>query len=214
MIKAIIFDIGGVLVRTHDHSPRREWERRLHLAERESEKIVFGGEMGTKAQAGAITDEALWEWIRGHLALDEEGLNSFRNAFWAGDRLDEDLVALIGRLGEQYQTAVISNATDALRATLSGKYPIADTFDLIVCSAEEKVMKPETEIYQRTLERLGRTPQEAVFIDDNAENIAAARAMGIHVIHYREGMDVAAALQKLGVQLNQVEERTPQEKKS
>ena len=212
MIKAIIFDIGGVLVRTHDHSHRREWERRLDLAARESEQIVFGGEMGTKAQCGAITDDALWKWIGNRLALDQERLTAFRHAFWAGDRLDEELVALIRRLTAKYQMAVISNATDALRATLSGKYPIADAFDLIVCSAEEEVMKPEPEIYRRTLERLGRAPEEAVFIDDNAENIAAARELGLHTIHYREGMDVAAALREVGVQVHRKQESTQEGK--
>ena len=45
MIKAIIFDVGGVLIRTQDHSSRRQWEKRLGLAERESEQIVFNSEM-------------------------------------------------------------------------------------------------------------------------------------------------------------------------
>lgn len=200
MIKAVIFDVGGVLVRTHDHSHRRRWERRLGLEKGQSEAIVFGGEMGTKAQGGAVTTEALWEWIGRRLALDDEALRAFRRDFWAGDALDEELVAYIRSLRPDHQTAIISNATDNLHHALAEVFNIADAFDVIVGSAEEKVMKPEPEIFHRTLKRLGREPDEAVFIDDHPENVAGARSVGMHAIHFREGMDVPAALARLGVE--------------
>jgi glucose-1-phosphatase len=199
VIKAVIFDIGGVLIRTHDQSGRRRWEVKLGLAEWESEEIVFSGEMGTRAQCGAISDSDLWRWIGEHLKLSAEDLAAFRRDFWSGDVLDLDLVTFIRSLRPRYQTAVISNATDNLQRALSDAYPIADAFDLIVCSAEEKIMKPDLEIYRRTLERLGRQPQESVFIDDNADNIAAATALGLHTVHYRPGVDVPAELSRLGV---------------
>jgi len=199
MIKAVIFDVGGVLVRTHDHSHRRRWERRLGLDEGESEAIVFGGKMGTRAQSGEITEEALWEWIGRRLDLNGETLRAFRRDFWAGDVLDEELVAYIHTLRPRYQTAVISNATDNLHHALSEIFDIADAFDVIVGSAAEKVMKPEPAIFHRTLERLGREPEEAVFIDDSPANVAGARALGIHAVHFRAGMDVPAALAHLGV---------------
>jgi glucose-1-phosphatase len=199
MIQAVIFDIGGVLIRTHDHSGRRRWEKKLGLAERESEKIVFGGEMGTGAQAGAISDSDLWRWIGKHLDLSAEELADFRRDFWSGDVLDLELVAYIRSLRPRYQTAVISNATDILQSALSETYPIADAFDLIVCSAEEKIMKPDPEIYRRTLERLGRQAQEAVLVDDNSRNIAGARDFGLHTVYYRPGVDVPAELSRLGV---------------
>lgn len=200
MIKAVIFDVGGVLIRTHDHSYRRQWERRLGLDEGESETIVFNSEMGTKAQSGAITTEALWQWVGRRLALDDEARRAFRRDFWAGDALDEELVAYIRSLRPRHQTAIISNATDNLHHALSELFNIADAFDLIVGSADEKVMKPEPEIFHRTLDRLGRAPGEAVFIDDHPENVAGARSVGMHAIHFREGMDVPATLARLGVE--------------
>lgn len=199
MIKAVIFDVGGVLVRTEDHSYRREWEKRLGLDEWESETIVFQSEAGRQAEAGAIADEARWQWIGDHLSLDEEALRQFRRDFWAGDELDEQLVAYIRSLRPAYQTAIISNAADNLNQLLSEVYPITDAFDLIVGSAEEQVVKPEAEIFRRTLQRLGRAPEEAVFIDDSLPNVEAARALGMHAIHYQARMDVPGALARLGV---------------
>lgn len=199
MIKAIIFDVGGVLIRTEDHQSRRAWEQKLGLSKWESEQIVFNSEMGQKAQQGVITDEALWQWVGQRLKLTEADLAAFRTGFWAGDVLDTGLVDFIRRLRPAYQTAIISNATDGLHASLAEQHKIADVFDLIVGSAREKVMKPAPEIYERTLERLGRQPNEAVFIDDFAHNIEAAQALGWHTIHFRPGTNIPTELAKLGV---------------
>lgn len=214
MIKAIIFDVGGVLIRTHDHGPRRRLEKQLGLEEWESEVLVFSGADGTAAQMGAITEDDLWRNIGHKLALNEEQLREFQNEFWAGDALDQQLVALIHQLREAgYQTAIISNATDRLHDLLSEVHQIAGAFDLIVGSAEEKVMKPEHEIYRRTLKRLGVKPNQAVFIDDNKDNIRAARELGIHAIHYREGLDVQDALTQLGIDVPDHETKDPNQTK-
>jgi epoxide hydrolase-like predicted phosphatase len=203
MIKAVIFDIGGVLIRTPDRASRLHWEQRLGLAERASEEVVFGGEMGTKAQQGGITNDELWQWVGRHLNLVEDDLATFQRDFWAGDVLDEELVKLIRRLRPRYQTAIISNATDGLRLALTDQFKIADAFDLIVCSAEEKVMKPDPRIYLWTLERLGRAAAETVFIDDNADNIVGAQAVGMNTIHFNPQVDVVAKLEKLGVEIGE-----------
>jgi epoxide hydrolase-like predicted phosphatase len=200
-IKAIIFDFGGVLVRTADRSSRQRLERRLGLAEWQSEKIVFNNEMGQKAQRGEATNEALWQSVADRLSLSPEALTQFQQEFWGGDALDEALVDLIRALKTKYATALISNATDGLRQTLTGKYPVADAFDLIVISAEEKTMKPGPEIYLRTLDRLGVKAAESVFVDDFAENIVAARSLGMQAIHFNPSVNVAAELKKLGVNL-------------
>jgi epoxide hydrolase-like predicted phosphatase len=198
MIQAVIFDIGGVLVRTTDYSGRRAWEQRMGLTQGELEAIVFESEMGIKAQSGEITDGALWQWVGETLRLDEK-IRELYHAFWSGDTLNQPLLDLIRRLRPRYQTAVISNATDALRLTLTQRYAIAGLFDLIVGSAEEKVMKPDRRIYESTLQRLGRRPEEAVFIDDSAHNVAGAREVGMFAIHYSSTVDVAAELKLIGV---------------
>jgi FMN phosphatase YigB (HAD superfamily) len=110
MIKATIFDVGGVLVRTIDHSSRRQWEQKLGLEEGETEEIVFNSEMGLKAQRGDVTDAELWYWVEQRLNLGDQ-LMEFRAGFWAGDYLDRDLVSFIRSLRPTYQTAIISNAT-------------------------------------------------------------------------------------------------------
>ena len=54
MIRAIIFDIGGVLVRTADYTGRRRIEQRYNLPPGGAEKLIFNSVMGQKAQAGEL----------------------------------------------------------------------------------------------------------------------------------------------------------------
>ena len=195
MIQAVIFDVGGVLLRTEDRQPRRALEERLGLAPGEAEWLFYNDATGRQAQHGEISAEAHWQAIAARFGLQPADLAPF----WAGDRLDEELLALIRWLKLRYQTAIISNAMSDLHQLLTEKYPIADAFDVITGSAYEGIMKPDPRIYQRTLERLGCEPAAAVFIDDAPPNVAGARAIGMHAIHYIAGMDVAAALAALGV---------------
>jgi epoxide hydrolase-like predicted phosphatase len=195
MIQAVIFDVGGVLLRTEDRAPRRALEERLGLAPGEAERIFYNDAAGLRAQRGEISAEAHLQAVAARLGLQPQDLAQF----WGGDRLDEDLIALIRRLKPRYQTAIISNAMTDLHSLLAEKFAIADAFDVITGSAYEGVMKPDPRIYLRTLERLGRQPAEAVFIDDAPANVAGAHTVGMHAIRYVAGMDMAAALAEVGV---------------
>jgi HAD superfamily hydrolase (TIGR01509 family) len=202
VIKAIIFDIGGVLIRTEDRGPRSALERQMGMAPGEAEFLVYNSEQGRKAQLGLVTAGQHWGWIQRHLGLTDAQLQDFRTAFWGGDRVDHELVELIRALRPRYQTAVISNAMDDLRQVLLQLGPTEELFDLVVGSAYEQVMKPAAVIYERTLARLGRSAAEAIFIDDASANIAGAQAVGLATIHYQPGIDVRAELAQRGVRLS------------
>jgi len=199
MIKAVIFDFGGVILRTHDWSGRRHWEQRLGLPKDGAEQLVFNSQMGRQAQHGRITTDDLWQWVGQQGGLSAAELARFRQDFWAGDVLDKELVALIRRLRPSYQTALISNAFDDLRDVLTNEFAIADAFDVIVISAEEGIMKPDPRLYQIALDRLGCQSEETLFIDDSAHNIEGARDIGMHTIHFKPELDLEAALKQAGV---------------
>jgi epoxide hydrolase-like predicted phosphatase len=199
MIQAIIFDIGGVLIRTEDQEPRRRLEERFGLAAGAAEFIVLNSEDGLRTQRGEFTEEENWRRVQRELNLSAADLADFRREFWAGDKLDTALIDYIRRLHARYQTAIISNAMPGLMTLVNGKYPIADAFDVIVGSGDVKVAKPDPAIYLLTLEKLGRAPSEAIFIDDSLRNIQGAQAVGLHTIHYTRGVDIPAALAAHGV---------------
>jgi epoxide hydrolase-like predicted phosphatase len=184
-LKAVIFDFGGVLVRTRSQQLRLAWEQRLGLRPGEAAALVFGGESGRAAQHGWISDTDHWAYIQRRLGLDDATLAQFRRDFFAEDGIDTDLLAYIDRLRSQYRVGLLSNATaDARRFfTASG---VAAHFDAITISGEEGVMKPDARIYRIALARLTVEPNEAIFVDDFSENVAAARTLGMMGVHFAD----------------------------
>lgn len=80
---------------------------------------------------------------------------------------------------------------DQWRATI----PVEELFDVVVDSSAVRMRKPDPRIYQLACEELGIAPELCVFVDDNAENVAAARALGMETVHF--GDDPFAAIAEL-----------------
>jgi epoxide hydrolase-like predicted phosphatase len=201
MIKAIIFDIGGVIWRTTDLEPRRAWERRFGLPDWSLEKMFFNSEVGQTAQIGNASTDDAWAYVQRTLNLDESELPALKRDFWAGDTWDHELLALIHALKTHYKTAIISNAMPDARVNLR-KHINESAFEVIVFSGEEGIKKPSAEIFLRALNRLNVLPAEAVFVDDVVANIEAARALGINAIHYtpeKNAGDLKIQLEAMGV---------------
>lgn len=187
MIKALISDFGGVLMRTRTGSSRRALEQRLGLQQNTIDDRVFGCEVSQRGMRGEVSELAVWQYLETDLDLARHGLTwqAFQAEFFAEDFLDEELMALIRGVRPNLKTGLISNAWDGLREVLHTRVPIADAFDVMVISAEEKIAKPDPRIYHSALERLGVAAHEAIFLDDFIENIHAANALGLLGVHFQ-----------------------------
>jgi len=185
-ITAVIFDLGGVLVRTEDRRPRERLASRLSLTFAALNDLFFNSESARLAMQGKLTAQDHEGIIRSRLGLSQSEFAVVLADFWGGDALDTGLVDYLRSLRPEYQTALLSNAWDDLRQILSNHLNILDAFDEVIISAEVGVAKPDPRIYQIALERLKVEPQEAVFVDDFVENIEAARQLGFHAIHFRD----------------------------
>jgi epoxide hydrolase-like predicted phosphatase len=184
-IQAIYFDIGGVLVRTEDKTPRDLLAARLGISREALNDLVFSGEKGDLAQRGKISAAELWESVRLALNLPPEAMPQVRQEFFGGDRLDTALLYYLRSLHQHYQTGIISNALDDTRLLVENRWGMADAFDAIIISAEVGVMKPDARIFHIALQSLGVQPAEAVFVDDFPHNVDGARAVGMHAIQFR-----------------------------
>ena len=198
-IKALIFDVGGVLVRTESLAGREKWARRFGLGPWELHDIVFGSPAAAAATLGQASDAEVWAVARAQLNLTLEQLAEFRADFWAGDRFDDPLLDWIAGKRGPYRTGILSNAWPAARQFLTSHPKIVAAFEAIVISAEEGLRKPQPEIYERALKRLNVSASEAVFVDDVLENVEAARAIGLAAIHFKAGLDIPVEMAKLGV---------------
>jgi epoxide hydrolase-like predicted phosphatase len=196
-IKAVIWDLGGVIVRTEDFTSRERAAQQLGKTRQELEELVFSGESGQQTQLGQQHDDQHWERVRQALQISRGEFPAFQQAFWGGDRLDHTLIDFIRNLRPTYCTGLLSNHFPGLRNTLEIKWKIADAFDQIVISAEEGILKPDPRIYQIMLEKLTIPAEEAVFIDDFIQNIHGAQAVGMQVIHFRSPEQAKTELLRL-----------------
>jgi epoxide hydrolase-like predicted phosphatase len=192
--RAVIFDWGGVLMRTVDYAPRHAWDVRLGLAAGQVEAIVHGIEAWNRVQRGEIGEEVYWQAVTGKLGLDESAAARLRGDFYRGDALDESLVSLIrGLRGRRLLVGLLSNNALSLAAELDA-LGLADLFDARVISAEIGVMKPDPAAYHAILARLDVLPGAALFIDDSPANVTGAAAVGMAAVRFTPGLDLDAAI--------------------
>ena len=196
-IRAVIWDLGGVLLRTEDPAPRRQLAVRLGMSARELEKLFYGGPSGDRCQLGEITMEEHVENVRHELDLPAGEMEAIKEAFWAGDRLDSQLLDYIQVLHSRYRTGLLSNAFSDLRDWLSGQVEIDGLFDEMVISAEVGMVKPDPRIYHLALDQLQVAAEGAVFIDDFAHNIKGAQAVGMHAIQFMDPAHARGELEEL-----------------
>jgi HAD superfamily hydrolase (TIGR01509 family) len=196
-IKSVIFDVGGVLVRTHDQGGRRKWEARLGLKPGSLAQLVFNSEVGRKAQLGQASLQEVWTWVGTYLGLYPDEVATLKHDFWAGDQVDYDLCDYVRGLHARYHTGMLSNTWARDGRAMAKKFGFADCFDVFVTSAEVGVMKPDPRIYHIALQRLGVSPSESVFVDDFIENVEAARRLGIYVVHFATAAQARGQLEEL-----------------
>ena len=199
--RAVIFDLGGVVL----GSPLqafRDYESELGLA---------AGTLGRAVNA-AGADGAWSRLERGELAMDQF-FSAFdaemaaagaqisatvlmeRIALGSGVRLQ--MVAAIRRLrASGLRTAALTN--NWVNADQQQKMDVLrDEFDVFVESAREGMRKPDPRIYQLVCERLGVTPEQAVFLDDIGQNLKAARALGMATIKVEDPVVALRQLEQL-----------------
>jgi len=103
----------------------------------------------------------------------------------AWSRCDPALVSWLPALREAgLRTALLSNMPREQWAGLAPGFAWLSDLDQLTLSFELGAAKPDERIYRHCLAELGVEPNEAVFVDDRAENVAAARTIGMHAIQY------------------------------
>jgi len=184
-IQAVIFDLGGVLLRTSSRQPRSSLEEEMGLAPGKLDERIWGGPDWELAEVGAISYEEYWRRMGAELGLSTpEQISAFRQEYFSGDKVDQELIDLIKELRTNYKIGLLSNAPDRLGHWLEQNWQISHLFDAVVYSAEVGIAKPDPRIYRLLLEKLQVHPSEALFIDDSPENVEGAAALGIKALRF------------------------------
>jgi HAD superfamily hydrolase (TIGR01509 family) len=199
MIRALLCDWGGVLMRSVDPRPRLAWERRLGLPPTALADQVFSSDAWQQAQHGQASLAEVWAEVGERLGLTAEETAALSHDFWAGDQIDQGLVALLRDLREQgLRLALLSNHTREL-PRLIARLGLDGLFQEQIISATAGASKPDPAIYWQALERLGVAAEETVFVDDWGVNVAAARQLGLVGIRFRGVAHLRRALAAAGL---------------
>jgi putative hydrolase of the HAD superfamily len=199
MIRAVIFDIGNVLLAF-------DFNRALNRIQPLCERPITGDHQLTcdaikNEYERGFMDRA--EFLRqiyaeiGYHGTDAEFVNAWEEIFTENTPMIELVCALHGRL----PIYLLSNTSDLHIDYVFRAYPFFHLFDDAVYSYRAGCMKPERKIYEIAIEQLGVKPEETVFIDDLPKNVEAALELGFRAFQYdlKQHEMLLEGLEKLGL---------------
>jgi putative hydrolase of the HAD superfamily len=175
--RAILIDIGGVLVCDRLPATAAVWSSRLGITRQALLAAVFGGS-DDQVLTGRVSEPAWWATVAGRLDAGPDLVSGLRRDLTSGEEWDDVLVAFLRRLRGHARTAIVSNAWPYMRAAMT-RAGLLDITDEIVLSCEIGYAKPDARIYTEALRRLAADPGDTLFIDDTPGHVAAAEALGI-----------------------------------
>ena len=197
-IENIIFDFGGVLV---DWNPRYLYKDYFR-DENEMEHFL----------KNICTDEWNLEQDRGRSL--SEGTILLQNKFpefhsmiqlfydkWETMLKSDmsDTVSLLYKLKTKYKIYGLTNWSAETISIAYKRFPFFKEFDGIVVSGEEKLIKPDPNIYHLLLERYNLKVENTIFIDDNINNIRAAKEIGLYAIRFENANKLEMQLSSINV---------------
>lgn len=195
-VDTFIFDLGNVLV-------RYDWKTFLKNSGYTEEAItaigdaVFLSEDWVDADRGIKSEE---EILKAFIDNDPEYEKEIREVF---DNMGgvirkfsytESWLEHLKKCG--YKIYYLSNYSQPLYRKSEKEVAFLKKMDGGYMSWQVKMLKPEPEFYQKLLKDFGINPQKAVFLDDVLENVAEARAQGLHAVHFKnrkEAMELLAS---------------------
>jgi putative hydrolase of the HAD superfamily len=204
-LKAVIFDIGGVLTTSPVQAIKDYAEAR-------------GADYSVLGPLIAAPEGAWSQWERSDIDTDQfrerfdgeveaAGLDvsaeGVMGAAFDDQGVREDMMGVVRFLRGRFQLACITN--NVVRSggdTRPRAIDLEELFDVVIESSQVGLRKPDPRIYEMTCERLGVTPAESAFLDDLGTNLKSARALGMTTIKVDQSVSAIEELeQALGVDL-------------
>lgn len=199
-LRAVVFDVGGVLERVEDADTWLGWCADLLGLGEEEFRAGFGRiDAGELIGAGGLTEAEYWREWSAAFGLTAPQTDEIAAAFWdwyCGEP-DDELLAYAASLRPTHRVAILSNSAPGAREQEEARYGFAATFDPILYSHEVGLAKPDRRIYALTCERIGVRPDETVFLDDTPACVDGAAAYGMHALLHRGTASSIAAIEGL-----------------
>jgi len=176
MIKAIVFDVFGVL------HPDTFWTLAdVYLKDDLDEHREELHDLISRVDLGHITRDDLWQKFAG--IVDQTKDKIYQDLEELGG-LDKRLLAFIEDNKDKYKFGIISNVGVGFLERMFTDKPAEHYFDSLVLSSEEGLVKPDIRIYQLSAKQLGVDTDECVFTDDRERFVEGAETAGMKALHY------------------------------
>ncbi len=196
MIKAVMFDAGGVL-HVSGKSQSEDLKNELGLTDEQLGKFysVYLPLLGK----GELTEEALWTKLQSDFGIRDVSPNEhlLTRAFENSLEKMPGMYELVDNLKSRGLTVLLLTNVSAQFAEVLERKGHYEPFEFKILSFEVGSWKPEPLIYKHALEKAGVKSEEAVFIDDQEENVLAAEKLGIKGIVFQDAEHLKSSLNEL-----------------
>jgi putative hydrolase of the HAD superfamily len=195
MIRAVVFDVGNVVCR---FTPERRLQGLAQHTGLEPDRIheaIWTSGLDTRAEAGQLSPADLERALR--VARDNRNDTVTLRATWSNAFIPDHAVCeLVGRL-DRPAFAFTNNGpmfTDCLAHEL---IDVAGLFQRVICSWQLRARKPDPAAFERLCADLQQPPEELLFIDDDSNNTASARSVGLAAITFTNAEQLTVELHQL-----------------
>jgi len=203
--QAIISDFGGVLTSPlFDSFSAFQDSSGISLEEIGKAMAALAARDGTnplsELETGRITEAEFLRSVGEQLSVQlgrEVEMHGFGERYFAHLHPNEPMIEYMRELrGRGYRMAICTNNVREWETRWRSKLPVDEIFDVVVDSAFVGTRKPESRIYELTLERLGVDAPAALFVDDIELNCTAARELGIRAVWFRSNEQAIAEIER------------------
>ena len=201
MIKAVIFDLGKVIVPFDFTRAYRAMAEVCPYTPEEIPKRIGTVSTGLlrRFETGQVDPEQFVNQLCGALDLRVEYARFceiFSSIFLPGPLIPENMLEGLRR---RYRLLILSNTNAIHFPMIRENYPLLRHFDDYVLSYEVGAMKPSPRIYEEAIARAQCAAEECFFTDDIAEYVAAARQAGMDAVQFQSAAQIQSELSERGV---------------
>jgi putative hydrolase of the HAD superfamily len=200
----IYFDLGNVLLKFDHQIGCRQIAELTGLAADEVSQMLFAEGLEVRYERGEIDSRQFYELFCARSGTRPE-YEAWQHAGSAIFELHVPVVPVLAHLKYAgHRLGVLSNTCENHWHYLSsGRYCVIPSyFDVFALSFQVKALKPAPEMYQAAARLAGVEPADIFYMDDRAENVDGARAVGFDAVQFTSAHELARALRERGVSFN------------